>query len=779
MSLSNLIFSDNPAILFGRLVVLCVMIFLGGRAGVDLFRTYAIRGEPVLTNPNYVSIAFGPTLLLFITWILKVADLYSFAAVLIFLSGTVVLATSLSRDFRVFLRYPWRDIDGLALAYVAGVFAFWVMLGVDEHPRLRESAIYLLQGFNIFGSRYAAELPHYGVMFIAPILYVGHTISAVFALFSYGNHFLYYAYGLYWLNLLIAPVIPIGAYLLFRRFAAQWLALAIAGFFCWQCLSFKIWSLRAEALAWIIGFAFLMVLADILSALKENASVRSALRLSPLLAPLFFAMALTHAVTTFIVAVFAAGYVAACLAQRWQRSQLFLVARVAALSLLPLLLLFAAFAYTYSGTLLPLERTAQQPPPGDVDAAIQFDNAWAGAPLDDGAPHVRASPPYISRKKIAEITAFLPVAAVFRPDIASFPLIRFPVRALEHLDSLPASEKWAYSVLLACCVVLYLTPFAAGADPCRRTLFWTSVIIYVSIILFSVYLDSQSVSLYPLASIRRTFVYVTFFYWLAIGLAALDFIVRPLIEFYWSALGKTADRPRRLYQVGSAVWSSAWAVRLRGHHFAVAALVPVWFVVVLGSWMGKPMNGTYFLHRAAQRIKADFDSHSADGSSIEIVAARLKPLFDAIAFIQAHTSAGEWIFSNVSSSENAFWFLSSGRYSLMEGASIYQLYFMQKAAAIRMHNFANFALTADEKSLSPYDPKYLLLYKGVNCEHIECYGDRVIPTHLSALDKNPFFHRVFENESYRIFERSEAAQSKADITVDAGAAGERPRRIGR
>src|SRR5262249_27621847 len=159
----------------------------------------------------------------------------------------------------------------------------------------------------------------------------------------------------------------------------------------WQCLSFKIWSLRGESLAWIVGFAFLMVLVDIVSALKQNASVRSALRLSPILAPLFFAMVLTHAVTSFIVAVFSAGYVAAAVALRWQRAQLLLVARVAALSFFPLLLLFAAFAYTYTGTLSPLERTAQRPPAGDVDAAVQFDNAWAGAPLDDGAPRVLAS----------------------------------------------------------------------------------------------------------------------------------------------------------------------------------------------------------------------------------------------------------------------------------------------------------------------------------------------------------------------------------------------------
>jgi hypothetical protein len=272
---------------------------------------------------------------------------------------------------------------------------------------------------------------------------------------------------------------------------------------------------------------------------------------------------------------------------------------------------------------------------------------------------------------------------------------------------------------------------------------------------------------------------VTFFYWLAIGLAALDFIMRPLIAFYSSALAKTSYRPGRLYRLGSAIWSSAWAVRLRRDHLAVVTLAPVWFVLCIASWTQKPTNPAYFFHRAVQRIAADFGNGSADRSSIAIVAARLKPLFDAMTFLQAHTSAEERIFSNVSSSENAFWFLSSGRYSLMEGASIYQLYFMQKEAAVRMHSFANFALSADAKLVAPYRPKYLLFYKGANCVQIECYGDKVIPTNPGAFDKNPFFHRVFENEFYRIFELSEAAQSQADATVDTGAAAELPGQVGR
>jgi hypothetical protein len=768
MNFSSLIFSDNPAVFFGRTIVLCGMIFLAGRAGVDLVRSYAMRGtagEPILGNPNYISIALGPVLLLLITWLLKIADLYSFGAVLIFLSSVIVLAAFLSRDFRSFLRHPWRDANGLAVAYLAAAFAFWVMLGAHEHPNLRDSANYMLQGFNLFFSRYAAELPHYGLTFIAPILYVGHTISATFALFSYGNHFLYYAYGLYWLDVLIAPVIPIGAYLLFRRFLAPWLALAAGGLFCWVCLSYKIWSLRGESLAWIIGFAFLMVLTDVVSALRKEASVRSALRLAPLLAPLFFAMVLTHAVTSFFVAVFSIGCVGAFIAQRWQRSELWLVGRVAGVSLVPLLLLFGAFAYTYSGTLLPIERTARLPPAGDLDAAIQFDNAWEGAPLDTGAPRVLASPPYISRKDIAEITAFLPAAALFRPRITYIRLINFPRQPLDALNGLPAWEKWTYAALLACCVVLYLTPFAAAVDPRHRMLFWTSVTIYVSVILFSVYLDSQSVSLYPLASIRRTFVYVTFFCWLAIALTALDFIVRPLVEFYSSALDTMPHRPGRLYRFNSKVWNSAWADRLGSLHLAAACLIPVWFVISIGSVMGEPINGISFLHRAVHRIKADFGNRPADPSGIEIVGTRMKPLFDTMRFIQARSSLGDRIFSNVSSSENAFWFLSSGRYSLMEGASIYQLYFMQKAAALRMHNFAEFALAADPGMVSPYGTRYVLLYKLADCELTQCYGDKVIPTNFDAFDKSPGFHRVFENEFYVIFERNDTAEAGAGVTV--------------
>jgi hypothetical protein len=765
MSLSNLIFSDDPLILFGRLAFLCGVVFVVGRAGVDVVLTYASgrtgQHGTILRNPNYVSLAFGPTILLLVTWALKAVDLYTYPAILMSLTAIILLAAFFSHGFRLFLRRPWEQVDGTVLAYMAAGLAFWMVLGINEHPNLRDSGIYLLQGFNLFFSRFAGELPHYGVTFIAPFLLPEHTVSATFALMSYGNHFAYFTYGLYFLNILIAPVIPIGAYLLFRRFLSLWPALAAAGFFCAVILDRKIWSLRAESLGWIIGFAFLMVLADVLTAFKKDATAHQALRLFPLLALLFFSLALAHLTTAFIVAIFCVGYGAAVVAERRRRAQLMLVVQLAAMSLVPFVLLLAAFAFTYSGTLVPVEQDVQRPPAGDVDAVIQFDNAWAGAPLDLDAPRVLASPPYMSGKMIAEVTGLLPVASVFRPLFAFVQLKQFPAGAVARLESIPAFERFAYVALLVCALALYLSPLARVICSRHKYLFWASAAVYVGAILFSVYLNSRSVALFPLASIRRTFVYVACFYWIAAGLAVWDFLVNPLISFY-ATEAKTFPRLeagiRRLSALFNPVsrWSRGIAV------VSVACFVPAWFVYSIIDYAPWTTLNATFLARTAHRFKGDFARQAPDSQSgLEIAAARVKPIVEAMTFIRDHTSRGEWVFSNVSSSDNAFWFLTSGRYSLMEGAAIYQLYFLQKAAASRMHDFAVFARTADAKIVAPYGTRYVLLYKQPQCKLPQCYGDRILSTDLAAFANSRAFNRVFENEIYVIFERVGSAQSAA------------------
>lgn len=764
MSLSNLIFSDDPLILFARLAFLCGMMLVVGRAGVDVVVTYAIGRagphEPILRNPNYVALAFGPTILLLVTWMLKAVGAYTYPVLLMSLLGIVLLAAFLNHRFRAFLRRPWQQLDGTVLAYIAAGLAFWMVLGINEHPNLRDSGIYLLQGFNLFFSRYAGELPHYGVTFIAPFLLPEHTISATFALLSYGNHIAYFTYGLYFLNVLIAPLIPIGAYLLFRRFLSLWPALAAAGFFCAVILDRKIWSLRAESLAWIIGFAFLMVLVDVLTAFKKDTTAGPALRLFPLLTLLFFSLALAHLTTSFIVAIFCVGYGVAVVIERRQRAQLLLVARLAGMSLVPLVLLFAAFASTYSGTLVPVEQDAERPPAGDVDAVIQFDNAWAGAPLDADAPRVHASPPYMSKKMIAEITGLLPIASVFRPGVAFIPLKQFPAGAVANLASIPRVEKFSYVALLLCALGLYLSPLARVTCSRHKYLFWASTAVYAAAVLFGVYLNSRSVALFPLASIRRTFVYVACFYWVAAGIALWDFLVNPLISFYAWEADKSPRLERGIRRICSLFnsrtrWNRAAAV------VSIACFVPAWFVYSITYYVPWPTDAPKFLARTAHRLKGDFGRRADGQSGLEIAAARVKPIAEAMSFIRAHSPRGEWVFSNVSSSDNVFWFLTSGRYSLMEGAAIYQLYFLQKAAASRMHDFAAFARTADPELVSPYGTRYVLLYKQADCKLPQCYGDRILSTDFASFASSRSFNRVFENEFYVIFERAGSAQSAA------------------
>jgi hypothetical protein len=420
-----------------------------------------------------------------------------------------------------------------------------------------------------------------------------------------------------------------------------------------------------------------------------------------------------------------------------------------------------AFAYTYSGTSFATEQGAQ-PPAGDLDAAIQFDNAWAGDPLELGAPRVLQSPPYMSRKMIAEITGLLPVAALFRPGIAFIPLQQFPAGAIARIESIPVLEKFGYVALLVCALGLYLSPLARAICSRHKYLFWASVAVYFASILFSVYLDSRSVALFPLASIRRTFVYVGCFYWVAIAVALGDFLVNPLISFYAAETGKLPRLDGAIRRFCASLnpiarWNKAIAV------VSVACFVPAWFVYAMtdyAPWTN--LSAATLLTRTAHRVNADFARRvPGSQSGLEIAAARVKPIAEAMTFIRAHTLRGEWVFSNVSSSDNAFWFLTSGRYSLMEGAAIYQLYFLQKAAASRMHDFAVFARTADPGLISRYGTRYVLLYKQAQCKLPQCYGDRILSTDFAAFANSPVFNRVFENDLYAVFERVGSAQSAA------------------
>ena len=246
------------------------------------------------------------TVLLLLTWALRILHIYSFESIVFSLLIAVLLALLLSSDFRAaFAR--WRRLNfSIAGMYIGSVLAFWLVLSPEEYP-VKGTSLYLLEGFKLFNNLDVGAYPHYGKLFVAPVFDAEPTISAVFAFFSHGDHFLYYAYGEYWINLLVAPIIPIGSYLFFRRFFSAWLSIAVTVLFCVIALDFKIWSLRGELLAWILGFAFLILLVDFLSSFNSRLlSPRTFLHLTGM-GLLFVTLTLMHGIVMLIVSFLSVG----------------------------------------------------------------------------------------------------------------------------------------------------------------------------------------------------------------------------------------------------------------------------------------------------------------------------------------------------------------------------------------------------------------------------------------------------------------------------------------
>ena len=246
---------------------------MAGRAAVSLFWTPdqsidTATADPQARNTGYLAIAIGAVVVLLFTWALRCCHLYSFDNIVMSLLSVIVLVLLFSKDFRAAAFTGWRRPNlPITIMYLGSVVSFWFILSPEEYS-VKGTSIYLLGGFNLFSKLDAGAFPHYGTLFVAPVFSAEPAIAAVFALFSHGSHFLYYAYGLYWLNLLVGPLIPVGAYLFFKRFISSWLSAIATVLFCLIVLDFKVWSLRGELLAWIFGFAFLNLWFDFLAGFR-------------------------------------------------------------------------------------------------------------------------------------------------------------------------------------------------------------------------------------------------------------------------------------------------------------------------------------------------------------------------------------------------------------------------------------------------------------------------------------------------------------------------------
>lgn len=724
-------FFDSGAGYVLRLTFLCAVVFCAGRAALDLMLSISSSDsntKSVLRNEGFVALAFGPVVVLLLTWILTVLHLYGYLSLLGSLLLFIVIVAATNSRFRGFVRRPWSELGSTLPAYVAGVATLWILFDVSEYPARKAAALYLLQGIDLSLGLGGTQWPNFGVMIPTPILYTGHLITSISALLSHDNHFAFYVVGLYWLNVLVAPAVPIGAYLLFRRFLPTIFAIAAAGAFCASTLDVKIWSLRGESIGWIIGFAFLIVFIDILTALTGGGAKHFWLRFVPVAALLFFGVMLTHAIAAVVAAFAAAGTGCLLLESRRRSDALALVQFACSTALLSVALL-GLFEYSYAGT--SLIESNRLPPAGDRDAAMQFENATTGFPINADVPLVRAHPPYVPLQTIAQVAAFLPPASLANVDA----LRDFPGELTERLGTLSEAQRALYVLAPLILVIVFITPLRRRPSPGRR-LFLISLMVYICLVASVVYLDFKSVSLYPLAAAHRTFVYIAFFYWLAIGAAIVDL----LSVAFRSPLGSICARIPYASHVASAKASAILLV----------CFTITFFIYSVTPYLSGPVTPLFLLQHIAQRLTAPLGSSA--------VIRKLEPMFEALAFIRDHAQDGEWVYSNVTSYDNSFLFLTSGRRSLLEGTSIYQLYFVQREAAVRIERYAEFAATSDPALLSPPSVRYVMLYRGSKCS-ATCYGSDLFPANLSLFGGNSAFRKLFVNSDYEIFELTARPQT--------------------
>ena len=527
------------------------------------------------------------------------------------------------------------------------------------------------------------------------------------------------------------------------------------------------------------------------------------------------------------------------------------------------MLVFAAFVgVTYSGFAATYSRanlteSNARPLGGELDAAMEFDNAARNLPRYTDMRLVAPHPPYMSRATALRMSAVLPPASLLHPGIALFRVRDFPatpIHALYERLAWPALYFFP-GIMLCCCAFLLLVPSSASLR--LQVLFWAAAAVYLLVPVLTLYLDSESVSLFPLAAVRRTFPYSALFYWIGIYIAITAMVSRFLRRPHQTAVifdkkpsygsltssvpntGVSAMVARGHEQIRSWTRRELWGIqekikydlvirlgavdsfalwlsifteqsvvlrlkaigaveRLRTARFIVAkkkvaelgpseraslvvlipcwawrrwrpivtmGLIPLWFVYSINRDQGGSLN-VLLGKRVVERL-SDIVRPAPKGLS---ATQTLKPLFDAVAFIRDRTAVGELVYSNISS-DSLFWYLSSGRVSLLDGANIYQLFFVQHTSACRIRRFADFARTADIKKVDGFNFKFVLLYKRTVCDAV-CYDGPVFAADLKRFDENPLFKRVFDNPAYVIYERTDlSAGSPAALVTASEAAG--------
>lgn len=703
---------------FGRSLLAHVLD--GSRCGVDLR-----PGER-----NFVSISFGVAAVVLLAILLRSVGVYRWSTMVATMAVLTGIATFSSARAR-------REKSSAGTSrwwapYLLTAFVLFLGLSPETYPEQPATAAYVLQGFDLFQDKDPAAWPYFGELVRMPLLFVTHAIGVTFNLFSIGNPYRFYLDGLFWANVLLAPLAPIGAYLFFRR-KFGWLAsLLLAAAFCTTILRLRTWSVRGETLGWIVGFAFLIAVDAVITAFAtRGASWRTAF----LLAPIYGVLALTHGICAFVATIIAGTLlVYAMVSMHRDGSSVAAMTRAGAAFVAVCVVLGVSYLHAFSdnhtvGASAARETSAHVS--GEQDAAVLFEDALLDRDRSN-APATRAAPPYIEPLHVAQFSAFLPVAALFRPALAGVSINGFPDNALAKLEQISWTERVGYIALLLGCVLLWrrLRP---GSDEIAQ-MFVVSVAVYVAIVAFCLWLNAQSTSIFPLAASRRLYPYALFFFWVAVILTIADLAARALP--FW----------RRSVETSPALVARGARTTL------LVAALPVGMMLSIEEYdHGLLMQGGWArrLHerRAVFETVRPASTGAVTPAEMPHALRSFRNLFAAMDVIAQRTHQGEYVYVNMLS-DNQFWYLSNGRMSLLEGSAMYQVYGLQRPAADRIQQFRQFARTGDLALLGDRSVRLVLLHKRDECVPPACFGFAIAHARLDAFSGDPRFERVMENDDF-------------------------------
>jgi hypothetical protein len=174
-----------------RIAGLCALIFAAGLATLELLLpTDAARHDgSILGNAAFLAVGLGPAMVLVVTIVLRLVGLYSPPFVLGSLMAIVVAALTARPGLRARCRRPAQLIDASFFVWLGCALLYLVIVAPQNDPFIKNSSIYLAQGFDLFLDKNPSEWPYFGEKLRIPIVFFSPPNGSNVAVFSSGDPF--------------------------------------------------------------------------------------------------------------------------------------------------------------------------------------------------------------------------------------------------------------------------------------------------------------------------------------------------------------------------------------------------------------------------------------------------------------------------------------------------------------------------------------------------------------------------------------------------------------